>query len=62
MIKDTEKGLKEALSEYFTAHGQRLIMMTKLVLSLLQMSTANFAKLGLVVNAKVKKNSNFKSI
>ena len=61
-MEDTEKGLKEALCEYFGGHGQRLTMMTKLVLALLQMSTVNFAKLALVINAKVKKSSNFKRI
>ncbi|MEL6972401.1 MAG: hypothetical protein AAFO02_19700, partial [Bacteroidota bacterium] len=61
-MKDTEKGLKEALSEYYAGHGQRLTMMAKLVLALLQMSTVNFAKLALVINAKVKKSSNFKRI
>jgi len=61
-MKDTEKGLKEALEKYFRGHGQRMTMMTKLVLALLQMSTVNFAKLSLVINAKVKTSSNFKRI
>ena len=61
-MKDTEKGLKEALGEYFEGHGQRLTMMSKLVLALLQMSTVNFAKLALVINAKVQISSNFKRI
>lgn len=62
MMKDTEKGLKEALGQYFTGHGQRLTMMSKLLIGLLQMSTVNFAKLALVINAKVKVASNFKRI
>lgn len=61
-MKDTEKGLKEALREYFVGHGQRMTMLTKLILALLQMSTVNFAKLALVINAKVKTSSNFKRI
>ncbi len=61
-MKDTEKGLKEALGDYFTGHGQRMTMMAKLILALLQMSTVNYAKLALVINAKVKTSSNFKRI
>jgi hypothetical protein len=61
-MKDTEKGLKEALGYYFTGHGQRRTMMTKLVLAILQMSTVNYAKLALVINAQVKTSSNFKRI
>lgn len=61
-MEDTEKGLKEALGKYFVSHGQRMTMMAKLVLALLQMSTVNFAKLALVINAKVKTSSNFKRI
>jgi len=61
-MKDTEKGLKEALSEYFKGHGQRMNMMSKLILAILQMGTVNFAKLALVINSQVKVSSNFKRI
>lgn len=61
-MKDTGKGLKEVLEEYFVGHGQRMTMMAKLILALLHMSTVNFAKLALVINAKVKASSNFKRI
>lgn len=61
-MKDTEKGLKEALGNYFTGHGQRMTMMAKLLMAILQMSTVNFAKLALVINAQVKVSSNFKRI
>jgi len=43
-MKDTGKGLKEVLSEYFEGHSQRLTMMTKLVLAFLQMSTVDLEK------------------
>lgn len=61
-MKDTEKGLKEALSQIFNGHGQRLSMMSKLVLAVLKMCTVNYAQLALVINAKVKIESNFKRI
>lgn len=61
-MKDTEKGLKEVLSEKFNGHGQRLSMMSKLVLAVLKTCTVNYAQLALVINIKVKKESNFKRI
>ena len=61
-MKDTEKALKEELSEYFVGQGQRLWMMSKLILSVLKMCTVNFAQLALVLNPSVKDSSNFKRI
>lgn len=61
-MKDTEKRLKEALSEIFNGHGQRLNMMSKLVLAVLKTCTVNYAQLALVINVKVKIESNFKRI
>lgn len=61
-MKDIEKALKEELSKQFIGQGQRLTMMSKLVLSILKMCTVNFAQLALVVNPKVKRASNFKRI
>lgn len=61
-MKDTEKGLKEVLSEKFNGHGQRLSMMSKLVLAVLKTCTVNYAQLALAINSQVKKESNFKRI
>jgi len=61
-MKDTEKALKEELSRNFKGHGQRLCMMSKLVLAVVKMCTVNFAQLALVINPLVKKDSNFKRI
>jgi hypothetical protein len=61
-MKDTEKALKEELSPNFNGHGQRLNMMSKLVLAVLKMCTVNFAELSQVINAAVKVESNFKRI
>ena len=61
-MKDTEKALKEVLSQNFIGHGQRLKMMSKLVLSVLKMCTVNFAQLSLVLNPSVQVDSNFKRI
>ena len=61
-MKDTEKALKEELSEYFVGQGQRLRVMSKLILSVLKMCTVNFAQLALVLNPSVKNSSNFKHI
>lgn len=61
-MKDTEKALKEELSENFVGQGQRLMMMSKLILSVLKMCTVNFAQLALVLNPSVKDRSNFKRI
>ena len=61
-MKDTEKALKEELSQYFIGQSQRITMMSKLVLSLIKMCTVNFAQLSLVLNGSVKVSSNFKRI
>lgn len=61
-MKDTEKALKEELSRYFIGQGQRLTMMSKLVLAVLKMCTVNFAQLALVINPCVQVGSNFKRI
>lgn len=61
-MKDTEKTLKEELSRNFNGHGQRLRMMSKLVLAVLKMCTVNFAQLALVINPSVQVSSNFKRI
>ncbi len=50
------------LSQNFIGHGQRLSMMSKLVLAVLKMCTVNFAQLALVVNPSVQVDSNFKRI
>lgn len=61
-MKCTEKALKEELSRQFNGHGQRLTMMSKFVLAVLQMCTVNFAQLALVLNPAVKVDSNFKRL
>ena len=61
-MKDTENALKEELLLNFKGHGQRLTMMSKLVLAILKMCTVNFAQLALVLNSSVKPDSNFKRI
>lgn len=55
-MKDTEKALKEELSRNFIGHGQRLTMMSKLVLAILKMCTVNFAQLALVLNRAPSKS------
>lgn len=61
-MKDTEKALKVELSKHFTGQGQRLVMMSKLILAVLQMCTVNYARLALVINRLVQLGSNFKRI
>ncbi len=61
-MKDTEKALKEELCQIFSGHGQRLSMMSKLILAVLKMCTVNYAQLAMVINPKVKMGSNFKRI
>jgi len=61
-MKGTEKLLKEELSRHFKGHGQRLTMMSKFVLAVLQMCTVNFAQLALALNTAVKVESNFKRL
>lgn len=62
MLKDTEKALKEELSQHFNGQAQRITMMSKLVLAVLKMCTVNFAQLSLVINDSVKLSSNFKRV
>jgi len=61
-MKDTEKVLKEELKQYFEGHGQRLTMLSKLVLSIIKMGTISYSVLSLVLNPLVKQDSNFKRI
>ena len=61
-MKDIENALKEELFKNFTGHGQRLTMMSKLVLSVLKMCTVNYAQLSICLNPLVKIASNFKRI
>ena len=61
-MKDIEKALKEELCKHFLGQGQRLTMMSKLILSVIKMSTVNYSKLALVLNPSVKISSNFKRI
>jgi len=61
-MKDNEKALKEELSKVFLGQAQRLVLMSKLVLGVLQMCTVNFSQLALVLNALVKSEGNFKRI
>lgn len=62
MRQDTEKNLKEVLNKYFFGQGQRLDMMSKVVLSVFQLCTINFSKLSLALNPKVLTSSNFKRL
>jgi hypothetical protein len=50
------------LCEQFIGYGQRLTMMSLLVLALVKMCTVNFARLALVLNSEVEVQSNFKRI
>lgn len=61
-MKDTEKALKAELCKHFNGQGQRLAMMSKLILAVLQMCTVNYSKLSLVLNRLIKVSSNFKRI
>lgn len=61
-MKSTEKVLKEELSKIFEGQSQRLTMLSKLVLGLFKLSTISYSKLCIVINPKVKKDSNFKRI
>ena len=61
-MKDTEKKLKEELCKHFVGQSQRLKMLTKLILSMLKLSTVSYSKLCLVLNPEVKKESNYKRI
>lgn len=61
-MKDTEKLLKEELSNHFSGQSQRLNMLAKLIIGMLKLSTISYSKLCLVINPTVKKDSNFKRI
>lgn len=61
-MKDIEKALKEELCKHFLGQGQRLTMMSKLIISVIKMCTVNYSKLALVLNPSVKISSNFKRI
>lgn len=61
-MKDREKVLKEELSNIFSGQSQRLSMLSKLLIGMIQLSTISYSKLCLVINPNVKKASNFKRI
>lgn len=61
-MKDTEKVLKDILSKHFAGQGQRLTMLSKLLISIIKMSSVSYAQLSLVLNPFVKRLSNFKRI
>lgn len=61
-MKNTEKVLKEELSQLFAGQSQRLTMLSKLIIGMLKLSTISYSKLCLVINPSVKKESNFKRI
>lgn len=61
-MKDTEKVLKEELSKHFEGHGQRLIMMSKLIIAMIKMSSINYSVLSIVLNPLRKRASNFRRI
>lgn len=62
MDKNKEKALKEELSQHFLGTHQRLTVLSKMILAVLQMSSVNYSKLALVLNPLVKVSSNFKRI
>lgn len=62
MGKNREKALKAELSHHFTGQAQRIVVLSKLILGMLQMSSVNYSKLSLVLNPLVKVSSNFKRI
>lgn len=61
-MKDTEKVLKEELSQHFGGQNQRLVMMSKLIIALIMMCSVNYSKLSIVLNPNSKSSSNFKRI
>lgn len=61
-MKDTEKVLKDILSDHFAGQSQRLTMLSKLVISIIKMSSISYAQLSLVLNPFAKRESNFKRI
>jgi len=58
----TEKVLKEELTKIFTGQSQRLVMLSKLIIGMLKLSTISYSKLCVILNPLVKKDSNFKCI
>lgn len=61
-MKDTEKVLKEELCKHFEGQGQRLTMLSKLIISIIKMGTVNYSQLSLVLNPLVNPLSNFRRI
>ena len=61
-MEDTEKKLKEELSEYFVLHAQRMKVLIKLILGMLKLGTVSYSCLSKVLNFSVKRASNFKRI
>lgn len=61
-MKNTEKVLKEELSQLFEGQSQRLTMLSKLIIAILKLGTISYSKLCLAINPLVKKSSNFKRI
>lgn len=61
-MKGTEKVLKEELSKIFAGQSQRLTMLAKLIMALLKLGTISYSKLCIVINPRVKRDSNFKRI
>ena len=55
-MKDTEKVLKEELSNIFEGQGQRLTMLSKMIIAIIQLSTISYSKLYLAINPSVKKD------
>jgi hypothetical protein len=53
-MKDREKVLKEELPKLFEGHSQRLTMLSKLILGIVQLGTISYSKLSLVINPKFR--------
>jgi len=49
-MKDREKDLQEELSKIFSGQSQRLWMLSKLIMGLIQLGTVSYSKLCLVIN------------
>lgn len=61
-MKDTEKVLKEELSQIFKGQSQRITMLCKLLLGMIKLGTISYSKLSVAINPFVKSSSNFKRI
>lgn len=61
-MKDTEKVLKEELSQIFSGQSQRLTMLSKLLIGIIKLGTVSYSKLSVAINPLVKSSSNFKRI